>query len=111
MEKEKSRFLKNADGTIYDSQTSLTWMANDSRIDLDKEVSWNETERYVEDMNGKKFGGHNAGSKEDPRRELHISAQVLASYASNVLLMHQSHGLKELLALFLHQSWFRVMQV
>ena len=58
MGKEKSRFLKNAAGTIYDSQTSLTWMANDSRIDLGKDVSWDETEEYVEDMNGKSFGGH-----------------------------------------------------
>ena len=49
MEKEKSRFLKNAAGTIYDSQTSLTWMANDS---------WDEIEEYAEDMNGKSFGGH-----------------------------------------------------
>jgi hypothetical protein len=39
MEKEKLRFLKSTDGTIYDSQTSLTWMANDSRIDLEKNVS------------------------------------------------------------------------
>ena len=58
MEKEKSRFLKSADGTIYDSQTSLTWMANDSRIDLEKNVSWDETEKYIENMNGKSFGGH-----------------------------------------------------
>ena len=58
MEKEKSRFLKNADGTIYDSQTSLTWMANDSRIDLGKDVSWDETEGYIKEMNGKSFGGH-----------------------------------------------------
>ena len=58
MEKEKSRFLKSADGTIYDSQTSLTWMANDSRIDLEKNVSWDETEKYAENMNEKLFGGH-----------------------------------------------------
>ena len=47
MKNEKSRFLKNADDTIYDSQTSLTWMANDSRIDLKKDVSWGETEKYT----------------------------------------------------------------
>lgn len=58
MEKEKSRFLKNNDGTIYDSQTSLTWMANDSRLDLDKEVSWEEAEKYVAEMNEKKVAGH-----------------------------------------------------
>ena len=58
MEQQKSRFLKSEDGTIYDSQTSLTWMANDSRLDLNEEISWDGIEKYVEDMNEKKFGGH-----------------------------------------------------
>ena len=58
MKNEKSRFLKNADETIYDSQTSLTWMASDSRIHLKKDVSWDETETYTEDINGKSFAGH-----------------------------------------------------
>ena len=53
MEKERSRFLKNEGGTIYDSQTSLTWMSNDSRIDLDKEISWDDAEKYVLEMNKK----------------------------------------------------------
>ena len=44
MGNEKSRFLKRDDGTIYDSLTSITWMANDSRLDMDKEVSYAETE-------------------------------------------------------------------
>jgi hypothetical protein len=60
MEKDqKSRFLKRDDGTIYDSITSLTWMAKDSRLDLDKEVSWDEAEEYAKDMNQKNFAGHN----------------------------------------------------
>ena len=50
MENEKSRFLKDENGSIYDSQTSLTWMANDSRIDLEKEVSWDEAEQYAADI-------------------------------------------------------------
>ena len=58
MEKERSRFLKSAEETIYDSQTSLTWMSNDSRINLNKEISWNESEKYAADMNKKKVGGH-----------------------------------------------------
>ena len=45
MEKEKSRFLKSEDGTVYDSLTGLTWMSNDSKIDLNKEVSWDEAEK------------------------------------------------------------------
>jgi uncharacterized protein DUF1566 len=59
MEKNKSRFLKNEDGTIYDSLTSLTWLANDSRLEFDKEVSWDEAEHYAQEMNKKKFAGHN----------------------------------------------------
>jgi len=58
MEKEKSRFLKRDDGTVYDSLTSLTWMANDSRLDLDREITWSDAEAYAEDMNKKKFAGH-----------------------------------------------------
>lgn len=58
MEKEKSRFLKSADETIYDSQSSLTWMAKDSRINLDKEILWAEIEKYTADMNEKKVGGY-----------------------------------------------------
>ena len=58
MAQEKSRFLKNEGGTIYDSLTSLMWMSNDSRLDLDKEVSWSEAEKYAADLNEKKVGGH-----------------------------------------------------
>ena len=58
MDKNKSRFLKNDDGTIYDSLTSLTWLANDSRLDVDKEVTWDEAEQYAKDINKKNFGGH-----------------------------------------------------
>jgi len=58
MEKPKSRYIKTDDNTVYDSLTSLTWMANDSRLDLDKEVSWDEAHDYAKEMNEKKFGGH-----------------------------------------------------
>jgi hypothetical protein len=58
MGNEKSRFLKRVDGTIYDSLTSVTWMSNDSRLDMDKEVSYTETEEYLKKINEKKFGGH-----------------------------------------------------
>jgi len=58
MEKPKSRFIKSEDNTVYDSLTSLTWMANDSRLDLEKELSWDEAEKYAKQMNEKKFAGH-----------------------------------------------------
>ena len=56
---EKSRFLKRDDGTIYDSVTSVTWMANDSYLDLEKEVSYSEAEEYVKQTNEKNLGGYN----------------------------------------------------
>ena len=59
MENEKSRFLKRDDGTIYDSVTSVTWMANDSYLDLEKEVSYSEAEEYVKQTNEKNLGGYN----------------------------------------------------
>ncbi|CAI2719641.1 Lcl C-terminal domain-containing protein [Nitrospina watsonii] len=58
MEKPKSRFIKGDNGTIYDSMTSLTWKANDSYLDLEKEVSWDEAQEYVKQTNAEKFGGH-----------------------------------------------------
>ena len=58
MSTEKSRFLKRGDGTVYDSLTSVTWMANDSRLDLDKEVSFEEADDYVNKTNDKKIGGY-----------------------------------------------------
>ena len=55
---EKSRFLKRDDGTIYDSVTSVTWMANDSFLDLERDVSYSEAEDYVKETNKKKVGGY-----------------------------------------------------
>ena len=58
MGNEKSRFLKRDDGTIYDSVTSVTWMANDSFLDLERDVSYSEAEDYVKETNKKKAGGY-----------------------------------------------------
>jgi hypothetical protein len=58
MGNEKSRFLKRDDGTVYDSVTSVTWMANDSHLDLGKEVSYSEAEEYMKESNKKKAGGY-----------------------------------------------------
>ncbi|MFQ5673035.1 MAG: DUF1566 domain-containing protein [Nitrospinales bacterium] len=55
---EKPRYMEDSNGLIYDSKTTLTWMANDSRLDLDRDVSWDEAAQYAADMNSKKFGGH-----------------------------------------------------
>jgi hypothetical protein len=58
MSNEKSRFLKRNDGTIYDSLTSVTWMDNDSRLDLEKEVSYSEAQEYLNQTNANKVGGY-----------------------------------------------------
>ena len=58
MGNEKSRFLKRDDGTIYDSVTSVTWMANDSFLDLARDISYSEAEDYVKETNKKKAGGY-----------------------------------------------------
>ena len=57
MGNEKSRFLKRDDGTVYDSVTSVTWMANDSHLDLGKEVSYSEAEEYKKNPTKKRQGG------------------------------------------------------
>ncbi|MGV7220716.1 MAG: DUF1566 domain-containing protein [Nitrospinales bacterium] len=59
MTDKKSRYLDNGDGTVYDSLTSLTWMMNDSRLDKDKEVSWDEATEYAETFNKQSFAGKN----------------------------------------------------
>ena len=55
---EQSRFLKDKDGAIYDSVTSLTWMGNDSRLDLEKNITWHEAQQYADETNKKKNAGH-----------------------------------------------------
>lgn len=57
MQDKKSRFLDNGDGTIYDSLTSITWMIKDSRLNLDKEVTWDEANELAAEINKHKFGG------------------------------------------------------
>ncbi|QPJ64522.1 MAG: DUF1566 domain-containing protein [Candidatus Nitrohelix vancouverensis] len=57
MEK-KTRYLKSNEDSIYDSITSLTWMAKDSQLTLEKAVSWDEAESFAKEMNKKKTGGH-----------------------------------------------------
>lgn len=58
MDKPKSRFIKDDNGTIYDSMTSLTWKATDSWLDLEKEVTWDEAQEYAKQVNAENFGGH-----------------------------------------------------
>ncbi|MEC7641751.1 MAG: DUF1566 domain-containing protein [Nitrospinota bacterium] len=58
MQGDKPKYIEGPDGTIYDSKSSLTWMANDSRLDLDKDITWDEAEAYLKEKNAKKVAGH-----------------------------------------------------
>ena len=55
---EKSRYMQETKDTLYDSETSLTWTANDSRLDLKVDLSWDEAQEYVNKKNKEVFGGH-----------------------------------------------------
>ena len=55
---EKSRYMQENEEVIYDSKTSLTWAAKDSRQELDKDLSWDEAQDFATRRNGDQFGGH-----------------------------------------------------
>ncbi len=55
---KKSRFLKDGDHAIYDSASSLTWTAQDSRLATGKELSWDEANEWAKTQNEEKLGGH-----------------------------------------------------
>ena len=49
------RFINNGDGTVTDSETGLMWKADDSYLELDKWVTWDEAKTYVQGLNRKYF--------------------------------------------------------
>ena len=55
---EKSRYMMKTDDTIYDSKTSLTWPTIDSRLDLNRDLSWDEAQDYAKRKNDDQVGGH-----------------------------------------------------
>ncbi len=59
MPEKKSRFLKDGEEAIYDSVSSLTWMAKDSRLILSKDLNWEEANEWAKQLNEENFGGHN----------------------------------------------------
>ncbi len=52
------RFSNNGDGTVTDQETQLMWKADDSYLDLDKWVSWEEAKNYIDGLNRKRFAGN-----------------------------------------------------
>ncbi len=58
MAEKKSRYLKDGEHAIYDSVSSLTWTAKDSRLALNKDLSWDEANAWAKELNEEKHGGH-----------------------------------------------------
>lgn len=54
----EERWTDNRNGTITDHQTNLMWKNDDSYLDLDKWVSWQEAKTFIGGINKDEFGGH-----------------------------------------------------
>ncbi len=52
------RFVDNSDGTVTDHESQLMWKRDDSFLDLDKWVSWEEAKNYINAMNKSRFAGN-----------------------------------------------------
>lgn len=57
-ESDIQRFVDNGDGTVSDVVEGLMWAANDSYLDLDKWVSWEEGKMYLNKLNKERFANH-----------------------------------------------------
>ena len=55
---DKSRYIQETEATIYDSKTSLTWAAKDSRQDLERDLSWDEAQEYMNNKNEERLESH-----------------------------------------------------
>lgn len=56
--KETERFVDNGDGTVTDTMKDLMWMKNDTWVDLQHLVSWDQSQDYINEMNAQKFAGY-----------------------------------------------------
>jgi hypothetical protein len=54
-ESKAERFVDNKDGTITDRVAGLMWKTDDSFLELDKWVSWEEGKMYIDAINRRKF--------------------------------------------------------
>ena len=57
-DQEFIRINKRNDGTIIDNKTGLQWKADDSYMDLDKWVTWDEARTYIIEVNRQRFAGY-----------------------------------------------------
>ena len=52
------RFTDNEDQTITDTKTGLMWAKMDSYLHTGHWISWNESNKYIADLNDKGFAGY-----------------------------------------------------
>ncbi|MCF8721368.1 Lcl C-terminal domain-containing protein [Nitrospina gracilis] len=55
---DEERYADNGNGTITDQEMKLMWKKDDSYLDLDKWVSWDEAKTFVLELNKEEFAGH-----------------------------------------------------
>ncbi len=79
LEKEKARFVNSGKGAVIDLETGLMWKKNDSFIDLDKWVSWEEGKTYCIEQNRNRFQGH-----EDWRMPTRKEAQTICDLGNPI---------------------------
>ncbi len=53
-----SRFNDNDNGTVTDTETGLTWFKKDSRQITGKWMHLEKSQKFAEQQNAEKFGGH-----------------------------------------------------
>tara|TARA_B100000686_G_scaffold351652_1_gene451027 strand:- start:2586 stop:3095 length:510 start_codon:yes stop_codon:yes gene_type:complete len=85
---EEARFIDNGDGTIYDKLFNLTWMKNDSYLDLKKFLSFSQAKKYVDKINKETFAGHSNWRLPNKKE-----AQSLYDYSHNHSVLDK-YGMK-----------------
>ena len=54
---DNPRFKSHEDGTVNDLQEKLVWAQKDSYQTLKKWLNWHDAQKYIEELNARKFGG------------------------------------------------------
>lgn len=83
------RFVNNEDGTVTDNETGLMWKADDSYLDMDKWLSWEEAKTYVQGLNRQQFAGHTdwrMPTRKEVQTIFDASHPVTDKYGDTILL-------------------------
>ncbi|MDP7556925.1 MAG: DUF1566 domain-containing protein [Nitrospinaceae bacterium] len=86
------RFVDNSDGTVTDHESQLMWKRDDSFLDLDKWVSWEEAKNYINAMNKSRFAG-NTDWRMPTRKEVQTiydpGNPIIDKYGDTILLVSE----------------------